>query len=109
MLMITETHLTKTGRSLKLEGKLLGPWVDELCRTCEVPEIALSGLWLDLSAVTFVDSAGVRVLDDLIRRGARVIACSGFVAEMLNLSMSASAGDSPAQNEGFEMIEKQPR
>jgi len=75
-------------QTLKLEGKLLGPWVDELIRACEEPRTPPSCLRLDLSAVTFIDSAGAKLLDDLIRQGARVVGCSGFIAEMLNLNKS---------------------
>jgi len=75
-------------QTLKLEGKLLGPWVDELIRACEEPQTPPSCLRLDLSAVTFIDSAGAKLLDDLIRQGARVVGCSGFIAEMLNLNKS---------------------
>jgi len=75
-------------QTLKLEGKLLGPWVDELIRACEEPQTPPSCLRLDLSAVTFIDSAGAKLLDDLIRQGARVVGCSGFIAEMLNFNKS---------------------
>ena len=86
MLMITLTESSESGRSYRLEGKLVGPWVDELSRACEGPETLPSGLRLDLSAMTFIDSAGVEFLDDLIQRGAIVVGCSGFIAEMLNLN-----------------------
>jgi len=75
-------------QTLRLEGKLRGPWVDELIRACEDPQTPPSCLRLDLSSVTFIDSAGANLLDDLIRKGARVVACSGFIAEMLNLNKS---------------------
>jgi anti-anti-sigma regulatory factor len=88
MLMITETESTTSRRSLKLEGKLLGPWVDEFKRTCEQPETPPGNLSLDLSAVSFIDSAGIKVLGDLIQRGALAVGCSGFIAEMLNLNKS---------------------
>jgi anti-anti-sigma regulatory factor len=86
MLRIARVH-ESTGDSiptLKLEGKLLGPWVDELNRACEELQVPPSGLCLNLSAVTFIDSAGVKLLGDLIRRGARISECSGFIAELLN-------------------------
>jgi anti-anti-sigma regulatory factor len=43
---------------------------------------------LDLGDLTFVDAAGARFLEALIRDGARVVACSLFVAEMLHLERS---------------------
>ena len=71
-------------RTLKLEGKLLGPWIDELSRACEEPRTPPSCLRLDLAAVTFIDSVGVKLLDDLIRQGATIVGCSGFIADLLN-------------------------
>jgi ABC-type transporter Mla MlaB component len=71
--------------TLKLEGKLLGPWVTELAQSCEELPCPLHGLRLDLSAVTFVDEPGVALLRDLIGRGATLAACSGLVAELLQL------------------------
>ena len=88
MLMITLTESSESGRSYRLEGKLVGPWVDELSRACEQPETLPGGLRLDLSATTFIDSAGVELLDDLIQRGAIVVGCSGFISEMLKLNKS---------------------
>ena len=72
-------------QTLKLEGKLLGPWVDELIRGCEELRTPPSCLRLDLAAVTFIDSVGIKLLDDLIRRGATIEGCSGFIADLLNV------------------------
>jgi anti-anti-sigma regulatory factor len=76
-------------RTLKLEGKLLGPWVDELGRACEELQVPPGRLCLNLSAVTFIDSAGLRLLGDLIRRGTTISQCSGFVAELLGIASRA--------------------
>lgn len=86
MLRITGIDLDTSNsiRTLKLEGKLLGPWVDELSRACEEPRTPPNCLRLDLAAVTFIDSVGVKLLDDLIRRGATIVGCSGFIAELLS-------------------------
>jgi hypothetical protein len=73
-----------SARTLKLEGKLLGPWVDELARTCEELSTPPSFLRLDFAAVTFVDSVGIELVRDLIRRGVTVVGCSGFIADLLN-------------------------
>ena len=69
--------------TLKLEGKLLGPWVDELRRVCEEQRTPPSGLRLNLAGVTFVDPAGIKLLGDLIRLGAAICECTGFVDELL--------------------------
>ena len=63
MLRITRSEGNDLTHTLKLQGKLLGPWSD----------------------LTFVDAAGARFLEVLIRDGARVVACSVFVEELLHL------------------------
>lgn len=55
---------------LKLEGRLAGPWVDELRRT------VVAGAWcqpleLEVSSLTFVDEDGEQALSWLHRMGAR--------------------------------------
>jgi hypothetical protein len=77
---IASTHRTQT---IKLEGKLLGPWVDEVRQACLAGMDPCSRINLDLSALIFVDAAGERLLRDLIARGNKVLACSGYIAELL--------------------------
>ena len=86
MLRITWIDLegSASNRTLKLEGKLLGPWVDELSRACEELSIPPHCLRLDLAAVTFVDPIGVLLLDDLVRQGATIVGCSDFISDLLN-------------------------
>jgi hypothetical protein len=81
--MITRSEGRDLTRTLKLEGKLLGPWVGELESAYRTSQVSPDRVRLDLLGLTFVDAEGVRFLDGLIRDGARVIACSGFVAELL--------------------------
>jgi ABC-type transporter Mla MlaB component len=69
--------------TLKLEGKLKGLWVEELRDTCR--ELQPERMRLDLSALTFVDAAGAKLLGDLIRQGAQLISWSGYVAELLHV------------------------
>lgn len=82
MLRITRVVAKESASTLKLEGKLSGPWVDELGRACSDYD---DGLQIDLQSVTFVDGAGVSLLRDLMQRGFRVSACSPLVAELLHL------------------------
>jgi ABC-type transporter Mla MlaB component len=85
MLRITHAHDQDSISTLRLEGKLLGPWVTELARSCDELPCSPACLRLDLSAVTFVDGAGVALLQDLLGRGATLAASSGLVAELLHL------------------------
>ena len=86
MLRITWIDLdgSASNRTLKLEGKLLGPWVDELSRACEELRVPPYCLRLDLADVTFVDRIGVKLLDDLVRQGATIVGCSDFISDLLN-------------------------
>jgi ABC-type transporter Mla MlaB component len=85
MLRITYIQGNESALTLRLEGKLLGPWVTELDRTCNELPCPRNRLRLDLSAVTFVDGLGVALLRDLLARGATLAACSGLVAELLHV------------------------
>lgn len=83
MLRIT---ITENGpqRVLKAEGKLLGPWTSELLRVCRQVRGSVEQTSLDLSAITFIDTAGVVALRELQRMGVTIDRSSPFVAEMLN-------------------------
>jgi anti-anti-sigma regulatory factor len=85
MLMITRIEEENTIRTLKLQGKLRGPWVDELRAVCVAAASPSVLLRLDLAAVTFVDAAGVDCLRELMKEGIPVVASSGFVAALLDL------------------------
>ena len=77
---------SQTTPALKLEGKLLEPWIGELKSACGECPGSPDVVCLDLRDLTFVDAAGVRFLADLIHDGARVTACSDFVAAVLDLN-----------------------
>jgi hypothetical protein len=79
MLRITRMAGPEPAETMKLEGKLVGPWVDALRECCAGQE----GLHLDLSAVSFIDAAAVKLLRELLARG-MTCTCSALVAELLN-------------------------
>jgi ABC-type transporter Mla MlaB component len=88
MLRVTRIDGQNSMQTLKLEGKLLEPWVAELLNVC-TPSNGQSGRTsLDLSGLTYVDQAGAKTLKDLIRHGYVVSGCSAFVAELLHLEIS---------------------
>jgi anti-anti-sigma regulatory factor len=82
------TRLPRHGRvqTIKLEGALLEPWVGAVRDACTTPD--RRSLRLDLTAVNYVDAAGVHLLRDLIREGIEIAACSSFVGELLRLGDS---------------------
>jgi ABC-type transporter Mla MlaB component len=84
MLRITRTQDADT-TSYRLEGKLLGPWVDELASSLAVESTPLQSIQLDLTNVTYADCAGAALLRSLVQRGARIAHCSSFVAILLEV------------------------
>jgi hypothetical protein len=84
MLRITRVSSDDSGATLKVEGKLVGPWVDELLHVCEECLSTGSCPQLDLSSITFIDPVGLELVERLLAQGFGLIACSGLVAEFLN-------------------------
>jgi hypothetical protein len=76
-----------------LEGRLDGPWVDELRTVCEQQTSAEGSLRLvvDLCGLTAMDTRGQRLLDELLQRGA-TLRCSDVMNQFLVEQMSSSTG-----------------
>ncbi|HEY7164615.1 MAG TPA: hypothetical protein VIB79_08645 [Candidatus Binatia bacterium] len=68
MLRIT-TRVDGTGTILDLEGKLAGPWVEELENCWKQIGVESQPLRVSLKSVTFIDSAGTTLLDKMHRKG----------------------------------------
>jgi len=68
MLRITATQTTDAGPLLLLEGRLIGPWVDELQTAIDAIGEPLERVHLDLSNVRFVDPRGLALLHRLQSR-----------------------------------------
>jgi hypothetical protein len=69
--------------TLELAGRVVGPWVDELSRSCERILGVGCALRVDLAGVSFVDRPGVEFLKGLSARAVTLVNCSPFVAEQL--------------------------
>jgi hypothetical protein len=76
MLRITRFTGTHLNQTIKLEGKLLRPWVDEVRKACASARDPAGRICLDLSALTFVDAPEEELLRELI--GLKL--CRGIVA-----------------------------
>ena len=70
--------------SLILEGRLVGPWVDELQRLCQERFQLPTDLPLtvDLCELTAMDTRGQSLLEELLRRGA-TLRCSDVMNQYL--------------------------
>jgi hypothetical protein len=84
MLKITRILGPQPQPTFRLEGRVVGAWVEELERAWDQAAESVPCLGLDLAAVTFVDAAGIELLRRLVSQGAQVVACSGFVGELLS-------------------------
>ena len=69
--------------TLRLEGDVIGLWVDELRRSSEEPLAAGAQLTVDLADVGFADREGIELLQRLAARGVSVVNASRFVAEQI--------------------------
>ncbi len=78
--------------SLIVEGRLVGPWVDELQRLCQ--ERGAQGqamqVTVDLCGLTAMDTRGQAVLDGLLQRGA-TLRCSDVMNQYLVEQMAQPA------------------
>jgi ABC-type transporter Mla MlaB component len=78
MLRIT-IHEKESEMELVLEGRVAGPWVEELDRVWveTAPRLGSRKLSIDLRNVTYADSGGKRVLRDIFSQsGAELVANS---------------------------------
>jgi ABC-type transporter Mla MlaB component len=82
MLKISEP-LANHAVTLKLEGRLIGPWVAELKKSCEEHLAAKRSINLDFADVTFADRAGLALLLRLRSQGVTLVNCSPFMEEEL--------------------------
>jgi anti-anti-sigma regulatory factor len=82
MLRITTIH-DSHGQALKLEGKLLAPWTNEVRDACTRLAAQTTQPRLDLMSLSFVDAAGIDLLRKLQSEGFELAACSSFVTAVL--------------------------
>jgi hypothetical protein len=86
MLKITVVESSSEAVRLRVEGKLMGRWVEELRRTCDLH--ALSDgirLTLDLADVSFADAEGVELLKELRNRLVTLLSPSSLLTEQLKV------------------------
>src|SRR5262249_47761488 len=93
MLRIT-THDINESLTFQLEGKLTGPWVQELeqCWRSSVIGSRPSAVRVDLAGVTSIDSRGRELLREMYARGAELVAADCLTkAIVAEISQSTKA------------------
>jgi len=83
VLKISVTSQSREATSFQLEGKLVGPWVEELRRLSDAALARGQEVSLDLERVWFVDSKGIALLRDLAQQKVAQINCSQFISQQL--------------------------
>jgi len=68
---------------LRLEGRLVGDWVQVLRAEVERAQAQTPELELDLSGVEFADSQALSLLREVEARGVKLVACSPLLTSLL--------------------------
>ena len=71
MLKVTQVAQDNQSVTLKVEGRIVGPWVNELRQECGKCLARRSKIILDLSGVSFADDQGIKTLKAMIEQQAR--------------------------------------
>ena len=82
MLKITASA-SPDGTTLKIEGRIVGDWVDELSRAVTTARQPAARVALDLSGVTFVDAIGAGFLRSAAASGIDLANPSDFVSGLI--------------------------
>jgi anti-anti-sigma regulatory factor len=83
MLLITDMRETEGTCRMELQGRLIGPWVDELRRVAGEAPPRCGRVVLDLSALSFIDGCGVALLRELASNGISLDGVTPYIAAML--------------------------
>jgi len=85
MLRITQVQEGTAELTLRVEGRVMGPWVGLLRQACEPLLRAGTGLRLDLAGVNYVDREGVAWFLTVRGQGVLLAGCRPFVEEQLRV------------------------
>ena len=97
MLRIT-IHDRAPMTSFMLEGKLIGPWVEELkqCWQKAVVDGPSSSMLVDLAGVTFIDCEGRALLREMRRQGVRLLS-HGVLIDAMVAEIEAEGRNQPEE------------
>ena len=96
MLKITR-HSSTCSIHLTLEGRLIGPWVNELEQAWQcIKQSGGGALVVDLTGVTFIEDNGKHLLSRMWQEGAELIAtgcCNRSIVEQITGSRPSCPSD----------------
>jgi ABC-type transporter Mla MlaB component len=95
MLRVTTSDL-ENARTLKVEGRVKGPWVLELKKAWldSVGLVQGQPVRVDLSGVSFADAEGRNLLLQMQKEGAILLCPSAYIQEVLELASDKSTKSS---------------
>ncbi len=95
MLKIMEEKLASDSTALRLDGSIVGQWVELLRSSCERVLQSDGHVILDLMGVSFADHDGARLLRQLEMRQATIINCSPFLREQMKHATKGLSSNEP--------------
>jgi RNA polymerase sigma-70 factor, ECF subfamily len=97
MLRISVTSDSDLSIDFQLEGKLIGPWVEELRQLSNAALLGNKTVTLDLKKLWFTDLEGAGLLRELHQRQVSQINCSQFITQqLLAVHQPTIEGEAPA-------------
>ena len=83
MLRISVVDSSARAITLRVEGQISGPWVEELRTTCNLhTSLDPVQLYLELEDTSFADAAGVACLKELQDQGVSFLKVSPYLTEL---------------------------
>ena len=105
MLRVTTKVEEEQGRvTLKLEGKLAGPWVDEFERCWCLAVEKWKNLVVELEGVTFIDSKGKCLLAKIHGQGAKLIG-AGLMTKSIIEEIAGCGGEQKKRREWIAWLQ----
>jgi hypothetical protein len=96
-------HEEQEAVAIKLEGRVAGPWAEELSRVWveTAPRLASRKLSLDLRQVTYADADGERVLKGICaEKEAELVASTPWTQHLAEVIKKSSADNSEEAKDG---------
>ncbi|HEX5082011.1 MAG TPA: STAS domain-containing protein [Blastocatellia bacterium] len=95
MLRIVEEKMASNSTTLRLDGSIVGQWVELLRSSCEQVFQSDGYVILDLAGVSFADHEGVQLLRKLEQRQITIINCSPFLREQMKHATKGLSSSGP--------------
>ena len=102
------TRQDEVGVTLKVEGKLAGPWVEEFRTRWAADSVTYKDrpLVVDLTDLTFIDAEGTGLLRTIYQAGSKLVGCGLMVRSLIEEITGAAGGDRQSKAGGLLSLSK---